>query len=88
MVTLTPEPNTFRLPRQLRSELCRCLDQPNARGNDWRMLAARLNVDRYEQSYFTQYHLLSKTSSIQYSLSTYVVDSHDHLTVGRFYGAL
>ncbi|CAL4079276.1 unnamed protein product [Meganyctiphanes norvegica] len=47
LVTLTPEPNTFRLPHRLRSELCRCLDPPNARGNDWRMLAARLNVDRY-----------------------------------------
>ncbi|XP_066944513.1 LOW QUALITY PROTEIN: netrin receptor UNC5B-like [Macrobrachium rosenbergii] len=47
MVTLTPEATTFRLPQRLRQELCRCLDPPNARGNDWRMLAARLNLDRY-----------------------------------------
>ncbi|XP_069999606.1 netrin receptor UNC5C isoform X2 [Penaeus vannamei] len=47
LVTLTPEPGAFRLPQRLRWELCRCLDPPNARGNDWRMLAARLNVDRY-----------------------------------------
>ncbi|XP_066986698.1 netrin receptor UNC5B-like isoform X1 [Macrobrachium rosenbergii] len=47
LVTLTPEPEAFRLPQRLRQELCRCLDPPNARGNDWRLLAARLNVDRY-----------------------------------------
>ncbi|XP_068223501.1 uncharacterized protein [Palaemon carinicauda] len=47
LVTLTPEPEAFRLPHRLRQELCRCLDPPNARGNDWRLLAARLNVDRY-----------------------------------------
>lgn len=46
LVELTPEPGVFRLPQRLRWELCRCLDPPNARGNDWRMLAARLNVDR------------------------------------------
>ncbi|KAK7084089.1 Netrin receptor unc5c [Halocaridina rubra] len=47
LVTLTPEPTAFRLPQRLRHELCHCLDPPNARGNDWRMLAARLNLDRY-----------------------------------------
>ncbi|KAF2349297.1 Death domain [Trinorchestia longiramus] len=47
LVTLSGDPRPVRLPGRLRRELCRCLDPPNARGNDWRMLAARLNVDRY-----------------------------------------
>lgn len=37
----------FKLTRQARRELCACLDPPTTRGNDWRMLAQRLNVDRY-----------------------------------------
>ena len=55
LVELTPEPGVFRLPQRLRWELCRCLDPPNARGNDWRMLAARLNVDRWVMSQVSLY---------------------------------
>lgn len=36
----------FRFTRSLRKQLCQCLDPPNALGNDWRMLAQRLQVDR------------------------------------------
>lgn len=36
----------FRFTRSLRKQLCQCLDPPNALGNDWRMLAQRLEVDR------------------------------------------
>lgn len=36
----------FRFTRSLRRQLCQCLDPPNALGNDWRMLAQRLKVDR------------------------------------------
>jgi len=35
-----------RFSKTLRKQLCQCLDPPSARGNDWRMLAQRLQVDR------------------------------------------
>lgn len=41
--TLTP----FRMKKDLRTKLCQCLDPPNALGNDWRMLAQMLHVDRW-----------------------------------------
>lgn len=37
----------FKLTRQAKRDLCACLDPPTTRGNDWRMLAQRLHVDRY-----------------------------------------
>ncbi|KAJ6643789.1 Netrin receptor unc-5 [Pseudolycoriella hygida] len=37
----------FKLTRQAKRELCSCLDPPTNRGNDWRMLAQKLGVDRY-----------------------------------------
>lgn len=39
----------FRFTRSLRKQLCQCLDPPNALGNDWRMLAQMLRVDRSVQ---------------------------------------
>lgn len=41
------EQTAFKLTRQAKRELCACLDPPTSRGNDWRMLAHRLKVDRY-----------------------------------------
>ena len=40
-------PLTFRLPSQTKETLSRMLDAPVSLGNDWRMLAERLNVHRY-----------------------------------------
>ena len=37
----------FRLPGHIKRLLCQILDPPNVRGNDWRMLAQRLSVDRW-----------------------------------------
>uniref|UniRef100_U5EYZ9 Netrin receptor UNC5 n=1 Tax=Corethrella appendiculata TaxID=1370023 RepID=U5EYZ9_9DIPT len=39
--------NKFRLSKLVKKQLCKCLDPPTQKGNDWRMLAAHLNVDRY-----------------------------------------
>ena len=38
---------TFRLPSATKETLTRMLDAPVSLGNDWRMLAERLNVHRY-----------------------------------------
>ena len=54
MVTLDPAANNFRLPSHIRYQLCLLLDPPNARGNDWRMLAQALTVDRYVQYFATK----------------------------------
>ena len=40
-------PNAFRLPSATKETLTRMLDAPVSLGNDWRMLAERLNVHRY-----------------------------------------
>ncbi|XP_069705153.1 netrin receptor UNC5C-like isoform X2 [Periplaneta americana] len=54
VTTLDPTTSPFRFHRSLRKQLCLCLDPPNARGNDWRMLAQRLNVDRYINYFATK----------------------------------
>ncbi|XP_058056344.1 netrin receptor unc-5-like [Anopheles bellator] len=37
----------FRLSKDVKRKLCKCLDPPTEKRNDWRMLAAHLHVDRY-----------------------------------------
>ncbi|XP_046393802.1 netrin receptor UNC5B isoform X2 [Ischnura elegans] len=51
--TATLEPG-FRLEKSLKRQLCQCLDPPNSRGNDWRLLAQRLGVDRYINYFATK----------------------------------
>lgn len=43
----TDDTQIFKLTRQMKRDLCNCLDPPTNRGNDWRMLAQRLHCDRY-----------------------------------------
>ncbi|XP_068967140.1 netrin receptor UNC5C-like isoform X6 [Bombus flavifrons] len=47
-------PRPFRFSKTLRRQLCQCLDPPSVRGNDWRMLAQRLQVDRYVDYFATK----------------------------------
>ncbi|KAH9494395.1 Netrin receptor unc5c [Bulinus truncatus] len=54
MVTLDPSAQVFRLPSHIKAQLCMLLDPPNARGNDWRMLAQALTVDRYINYFATK----------------------------------
>lgn len=46
-VNLDQPSKVFRLPSHIKKKLSHILDPPNSCGNDWRMLAQRLNVDRY-----------------------------------------
>ncbi|XP_041976434.1 netrin receptor UNC5C-like isoform X2 [Aricia agestis] len=44
----------FKLSGRVKRQLCAILDPPNARGNDWRALAAKLGVDRYTTWFATR----------------------------------
>lgn len=44
----------FKLSKSVKKQLCAYLDPPNSRGNDWRLLAQKLNVDRYINFFATK----------------------------------